>query len=273
MEKYSVLMSLYMKEKPEYLKESVLSMVVQTYKPDEIVIVKDGPLTTELETVLTEIDEEYPNLLHIVGYKTNRGLGFALNYGLKFCKNELVARMDTDDISMPDRCEKQIKYIKKHAKTDIVGGDIAEFIEDINSPIAKRLVPITNTKIKKYMKTRCPFNHVTVMFKKSAVIKAGGYRDCFWNEDYYLWIRMYECGCRFGNIGNILVNVRVGEDMYRRRGGWKYFKSEMMLQHYMLQRKIIDIGTFLLNSTKRFIVQVILPTKIRGWFFRMFARN
>lgn len=191
---------------------------------------------------------------------------------MKYCKNELVARMDADDISRIGRCEAQVKYLQKHTKVDIVGGNIEEFIGDVSNVVAKRLVPTTNMEIKKYMRKRCPFNQMTVMFRKSAVINAGGYRDWFCNEDYYLWIRMMESGCRFGNMGNVLVDVRVGEDMYRRRGGWKYFKSEFKLQKYMLQRNIIGCGTFFLNVTKRFIVQVMLPVNVRGWVFKTFAR-
>lgn len=273
MEKYSVLMSLYIKEKPEYLKQSIQSMIEQTLKPDEIVIVKDGPITQELQAVLDEYKGEYPKLFHIVGYETNRGLGKALNYGLKRCRNELVARMDTDDISRHERCEQQAKYLLMHSSADIVGGDIAEFMGDKGNVVGIRAVPLTHREIVRYMRTRCPLNHVSVMFKKSAVMRAGGYRDWFWNEDYYLWIRMLEHGCRFGNTGTILVDVRVGADMYSRRGGWKYFKSELGLQNYMLKRKMIGFVTYALNVIKRFIVQCAMPNSMRSWVFRRFARN
>lgn len=273
MEKYSVLMSLYIKEKPEYLNLSIKSMLEQTYKPDEIIIVKDGKITKELQDVLNRYKKNYPTLLHIIGYEENRGLGYALNYGLKFCRNELVARMDTDDISRPDRCEKQVRAFEKNESLEMIGGDIAEFIEYPNNIVAYRKVPTTNEKIREYMKTRCPFNHMTVMFKKSSVIRAGNYQDWFWNEDYYLWIRMMQNKCVFQNTGNVLVDVRTGVDMYSRRGGKKYFDSEIALQKYMVKNHIISFKIYILNIAKRIIIQRILSKRIRGWVYRKFARE
>lgn len=116
-------------------------------------------------------------------------------------------------------------------------------------------------------------NHVTVMFRKSEVLKAGNYQDWFWNEDYYLWIRMRLAGCKFANVPEVLVNVRTGSDMYARRGGIKYFRSEKALQKYMLDNNVIGFSTYLMNVLKRFIVQVLLPNDIRGWVFRTFARQ
>mgnify|MGYP000662536930 CR=1 FL=1 len=273
MGKYSVLMSLYIKEKPEYLDVSIKSMIEQTLKPDEIVIVKDGPITKELQDVLDKYIKEYPNLFNIVGYEENKGLGYALNFGLKHCQNELVARMDTDDISKLSRCEEQVNLFKKYPETDIIGGDISEFIDFENNIVSCRRVPKLDKEIKEYLKIRCPLNHVTVMFKKSSVIKSGGYIDLFWNEDYYLWIRMVEKNCKMANTGTILVNVRVGKDMYQRRGGKKYFESEKFLQDYMLKNNLIKKYTYIKNIVLRFLIQILMPTKIRGWIFRIFARE
>lgn len=272
MEKYSVLMSLYKKEKPEFLKLSLESMIQQTIKPDEIVLVEDGPLTDELYTIVENYKKKYPKLMKIVVNKKNLGLGLALNNGLKHCKNELIARMDTDDIALKDRCEKQLKIFNKNENVDIVGGDIAEFINETTNVVAYRKVPSEDKEIKEYMKTRCPLNHMTVMFKKSSVIKAGNYLDWFWNEDYYLWIRMMLNNCIFKNTGDVLVFARTGIDMYARRGGKKYFDSEKRLQKYMLKEGIIDFKTYFLNVSKRFIVQLLLPNKVRGYIFKKFAR-
>lgn len=269
MEKYSVLMSLYAKEKPEYLKQAVDSMLNQTVKPGEIVIVEDGPLNSALYAVL----DEYGDKITRVRNEKNLGLGLALNVGLKACRNELVARMDTDDISKPKRCEEQLKYFVKNSETDIVGGDIAEFIGEESHIVGKRVVPQSNEEIREYMKKRCAFNHMSVMYKKTAVEAAGGYQDWFCNEDYYLWIRMWLSGAVFGNTGTVLVNVRVGKEMYERRGGAKYFRSEKRLQDYMLKHKMIGAGTYVLNVSKRFVVQKILPNSVRGWVFRRFARE
>ena len=266
-------MSLYIKEKPEYLDLAIKSMVEQTVKPDQIVIVKDGQITSELEDVLNKYDSEYPGLFDIVGYEKNRGLGLALNYGLKHCRNELVARMDTDDISKPNRCEKQLQAFAADDSLDIVGGDINEFIGGVDNIVSKRTVPRSNEDIKEYMKKRCAFNHMTVMFKKSSVENAGGYLDLFWNEDYYLWIRMWMNGAVFANTGTALVDVRVGNEMYQRRGGSKYFASEKKLQDYMLEHQMISLPTYFMNLSKRFIIQKLMPGRLRGWVFRKFARK
>lgn len=269
MEKYSVLMSLYKKEHPEYLRLALDSMINQTVKPDEIVLVEDGPLTDELYAVL----EEYRDHLTIVVNKTNLGLGLALNEGLKACRNELVARMDTDDISKIDRCEKQLSFFKQHPETTILGGQIEEFISSPNEVIGKRVVPETDEELKEFIKKRCPFNHMTVMFKKTDVIQAGNYQDWFWNEDYYLWIRLALKGYKFANLSDTLVYTRVGADMYQRRGGDKYYRSEIGIQRLMLNERMINYFTFLMNCGKRLIVEKCLPNKIRGWVFQKFARS
>ena len=269
MEKDSVLMSLYKKEHPEYLRLALDSMINQTAKPDEIVLVEDGPLTPELYAVV----KEYKENLTIVVNETNLGLGLALNEGLKACRNELVARMDTDDISVLTRCGKQLQYFNEHPEITILGGQIEEFIDSSEDVVGKRIVPETDTELKEFMKRRCPFNHMTVMFKKSDVIKAGNYQDWFWNEDYYLWIRLALEGFLFANLPDTLVHTRVGTEMYQRRGGKRYFESEIGLQKLMLNRKMISLGTFVMNCGKRFIIQRVLPNKIRGLVFRMFARE
>ena len=273
MEKYSVLMSLYYKEKPEFLKQAIRSMIDQTIKPDEIVIVYDGKLTPELYQTMDEFINKFPELFTIIENKKNIGLGLSLNRGLEVCRNEFIARMDTDDISLLDRCEKQLNLFKKNSNLDICSGYIDEFIGEPGNIVSTRCVPKKNEEIYEYIKKRCPINHVAAMFKKKSVINAGGYLDCFWNEDYYLWIRMYEKEAIFANIDTPLVLVRIGKEMYQRRGGKKYFKSEVFLQNYMLEKKIINYHTYILNIIKRFIVQILLPSKIRGIVFRKYARR
>lgn len=264
---YSVLMSLYIKEKPEYLRESIDSMLNQTVKPDEIVVVEDGPLTEALYAVLDEYKKKYSGIVRTLRNEKNLGLGLALDAGLKACRNELVARMDTDDISRPERCEKQLAVFAKDPNLDIVGGNISEFIESVDNKVGKRVVPQTDSAIKIYLKKRCPFNHVTVMFKKSSVQKAGGYKDWFCNEDYFLWIRMFLAGMVFANIPEILTDVRVGKDMYRRRGGWKYFKSEAGIQWYMFNNNVISLPKCLYNIFLRLCLQVLMPNWVRSFVF------
>lgn len=269
MEKYSVLMSIYKKENPEYFRIALESMIHQTVAPDEIVLVEDGPLTEELYAVV----DDYKQWLHVVINEKNMGLGLALNKGLLECRNELVARMDTDDISELDRCEKQLRYFETHPSTSILGGQIEDFYNNPKDVIGMRLVPEADAEIKKYMKKRCPFNHMTVMFKKTSVIKAGNYKDWFWNEDYYLWIRLALQNNVFANLPDILVHTRTSKDLYQRRGGEKYYQSEVAIQRFMLEKGIIGYSTYLINCWKRLIVERFLPNKIRGWVFRIFARK
>jgi len=271
--KYSVLMSLYKKEHPEYLRESLDSMINQTIMPDEIVLVKDGPLTNELELVINEYIKEYSNLMTIVENKTNLGLGLALQKGVVASRNEIIIRMDTDDYSVNDRCEKQLEYFNEHPEVDILGGQMTEFIDDFHNIVGKRCVPLTNEAIKNDLRKRCSLNHITVAFKKSSVIKAGNYQDWHFNEDYYLWIRMLINGAVFANLDVTLSSARVGKDMYKRRGGWKYFKSEVNLQKYMLINKVISPFTYIVNCGKRMIVQVLLPNSLRSWVYQTFARE
>lgn len=273
MEKYSVLMSLYIKERPEYLDLAIKSMVEQTLIPDEIVIVKDGPITNELEEILEKYRTIYPKLFNIIGYQENKGLGYALNYGLEHCRNELVARMDTDDISEKDRCRKQVNYFIKNPEIDILGGQIEEFIDNIDNIVGKREVPLENIEIREYLKRRCPFNHMSVMFKKKSIERSGSYKEWYFNEDYYLWIRASLEGLKFGNLEDTLVRVRVGQDMYRRRGGILYFKSEYGIQRYLLENKIISIRRFGINILQRFIIQILLPSNLRGIILKKFARK
>ena len=269
MEKYSVLMSLYWKEKSEYLVTAIDSMLNQTVKPDEIVIVEDGPLTEELYNVL----DGYGDQIKRVKNEKNLGLGLALNVGLKHCRNELVARMDTDDISRKDRCEKQLLYMERHKDVAIVGGQIQEFVGKVGNIRGKRVVPCDDIEIKKFMKKRCPFNHMTVFFRKSEIIDVGSYQDWFYNEDYYLWIRLALKNTKFANLSDVLVDVRTSEDMYQRRGGILYFESEKKIQLYLKKNKIISWSRYIINISERFFLQVLFPNKMRKMIFEVFARK
>ncbi len=268
---FSALMCVYGKDDPQWFQAAVESIVNQTVQADEIILVVDGPVPEALNTVITQY-EAHDNI-RVVRLEENQGLGNARRAGLKVCANDLIAIMDADDLSVPDRFEKQLALFAEKPDLDIVGGDITEFIGEPDNIIGRRTVPGRDDEIKQYMKTRCAMNHVTVMFKNSSLNKAGGYIDWYYNEDYYLWIRMMLAGMKFGNVPDILVNVRVGEEMYQRRGGKKYFQSEAKLQKYMLDNKVIGFWTYLINVTKRLIVQVLLPNKLRGWVFQRFARK
>ena len=270
---FSVAISVYKNDRPSFFSRDLDSIIrFQTIRPSEICLVVDGPVPDEINKIIDEYKKSFP-LFKIIRLEKNYGLGNALKLATEAASYELIARMDSDDISSPDRFEQQLKFYEKNQTLDVVGGDISEFIGEEKNVVAKRIVPQENKRIRKYMKKRCAFNHVSVMFKKSSVLSAGGYQDWPWNEDYYLWIRMWLNNAVFANTGTVLVNVRTGEEMYLRRGGKKYFKSEKELQKYMYKHKMIGWWTYCFNCLKRFIVQIILPNSLRGWVLRNFARK
>lgn len=272
-EKFSVAMSVYKNDKPEWFELSLLSIINQTIRPTEIVLIVDGPIPIELHNVIDNYKANNPGLFNVIEFSENKGLGVALKTAVENCRYELIARMDSDDIAVSNRFEKQLAYFSEHSNVDIVGGNIAEFIDDVKNVIGKRVVPSADSDIREYIKQRCPFNHMTVMFKKSAVLKSGNYKHWFWNEDYYLWIRMLLADCSFGNLEEILVNVRVGKDMYARRGGLKYYRSEAKLQRFMYQKGIITFPRAFLNIAQRFILQVLMPNFLRAIIFKTLARS
>lgn len=271
--KYSVLLSVYRKEQAEYLDQALLSMVRQTVAPDEIVIVRDGPLTRELDEVIDTYKTQYPEMIQILTNETNLGLGLALQKGVPACRNELIARMDSDDIARPDRCEKQLKMFAEDPGLVICGGAIREFNTDLDNTSGYRICPSSDAELKQYIKTRCPFNHMTVMYKKSAVLEAGNYQDFLYNEDYLLWIRLYEKGYKFANLPDVLVDVRVNDDLYQRRGGEAYYKSEKGIQDILLHDGIITRTTYLSNVAKRFILQKLMPNALRGFLYKYVIRR
>lgn len=273
MEKYSFLMSCYIKCNVDEFITAVDSMINQSLPPEQIVIVCDGAITDELNEIILQYENANPDLFTIVRLDHNVGLGLALRAGTEYCRNEYIARMDSDDICDLDRCRIQIEYMVNNPDVDVVGSNIAEFIGDINNIVGIRQVPQNNEEIVKYMKSRCPMNHVTVILKKSSLEKAGGYMHWWLNEDSYLWVRMYLAGCRFYNFQDNLVKVRVGADMYARRGGYKYYKSEKDLFKFMYKNKIINWFQYQNAKFIRFTVQVLMPNNIRQWFFTKFARQ
>lgn len=265
---FSVLMSLYYKDNPVWLKQAIDSVLSNTVKPDQIVLVVDGPIPNELEKILNE----YKNFLDTLRLEKNSGLGIALQQGLLKCKYPLVARMDSDDISLSGRFELQLKEFERNPNLTIVGGYIREFDSHNGKAISVRKVPLEDDKIKKYIKTRSPFNHPTVMFKKEDVLKAGNYQTFYQMEDYYLWVRLVKANYQMKNIPEFLLDFRTDSEMFTRRGGYKYFKSNKELLKQMLKMGIINYPHYLFNVTIRFIAQVLMPNKIRAIFYKRILR-
>ena len=265
-------MSVYKNDNPADFLVAVRSIYNQTVVPNDIVLVVDGPVGEALKDSIKELQSEIA-ILNVIWLPTNQGHAISRQTGLMAAKNDLVAVMDADDISVPNRFEKQLKAFQNHPEMSVVGGLINEFIGTPTNVVGARIVPEHDEDIKVYLKSRCPMNLVTVMMRKSHLQAVGGYIDWYCEEDYYLWIRLALDGYKFYNIQENLVDVRVGEEMYQRRGGWKYFKSEASLQHYMWKHDVISLGRYLYNVAIRFAVQVAMPNSVRGWVFRMFARK
>lgn len=270
--KFSVLMSVYKNDKPEYLKESLDSIINQTVKPNEIVLVIDGPIPEDIENTIKEYEKK-ESIFKILRIKENSGLGNALREGLKECSYELVARMDADDICNLDRFEKQLKEFEKDPELSVIGGYIEEFIDIVDNKVSIREVPLKEEDVRKYIKSRCPLNHMTVMFKKEDVERCGSYMEWHYNEDYYLWLRMFLNNCKIRNIGEVLVHARVGKEMYQRRGGFPYFKQGLEIQKFMLKNKIIHLPRFIYNLIVRFVVQVLCPNSVRAFIYKKFIRK
>lgn len=269
---YSVLMSVYKGEKPEYLNSAINSMINQTIPTNDFVLVCDGPLTFELDSVIEDFYKQYPTLFQIVRIEKNSGLGNALNAGMKVCKNELVARMDSDDIAVVNRCELQLDEFRKDPELALCSGDIAEFKEDINQIECIRSLPTEYKELVIFAKRRNPMNHMAVMYKKSIIDVVGGYIEIHYMEDYYLWVRILKAGYKASNINRILVNARIGNGMYKRRGGILYVKNVCLLQKKMLDLQFISCFDFLINCFVR-IVGSIIPEELRKYLYKKKLRK
>lgn len=268
---YSVLLSLYYKEKPEYLRESLDSIFCQSYLSDDVVLVEDGKVGEVLEQVVKEYEAMYPQL-HVVRFEKNRGLGVALNDGLKECKHDIVARMDTDDISKPKRMEKQVRYLLEHPDVDVVGSWIDEFIGDTAHVISSRKLPECPPDIYCYGKKRNPMNHPSVMFRKEAVLAVGGYKHFLLFEDYYLWVRMLLNGARFANLPESLLFFRTSSEMFRRRGGFAYALVEMRFFMELKKLGYITMKETLMNVVRRLPIR-ILPNALRNMIYKNIIRK
>ena len=347
--KFSVIMSIYQNDVPGHLHIALESLLNQTRRPDEIVIVGDGPVPAELEqeierlptegsgaagskfkvqgsnalkrvqdsklhTDLTELTDSItqtsrfnsqssiafgddchdsvnqaslltlaaPIILNLQGHETvirylpqekNRGLGAALAIAVEAAQYPYLARMDADDIAVPDRFEKQLRFLEQHPDVAAVGGMIEDFSSDPNHVTGRRIVPLESEDIHRYMRSRNGMNHVTVMFKKEELLRVGNYRPFHLNEDYYLWVRMIQQGCQLMNIPDVLVRVRAEKEQVDRRGGFPYFRDQYRVFKYMLNTGFISWPRFLLNICERGTVQLLMPLSVRCWFYQRFLRK
>lgn len=269
---YSVLMSVYYKEKPEYLRQSMDSIFAQSVPTNDFVLVCDGPLNVDLDKVIEEMKIAHSDILKVIRLEKNVGLGNALNYGIKHCRNDLVARMDSDDIARPNRCERQLTLFEQNPEIGIASGIVEEFATDPSVIDARRVPPEKHVDILKFAKKRNPFNHPCIMYKKDEVEKAGGYQEIFLLEDYYLWVRMLMNGSRGYNIQEPLVWMRAGDGMYRRRSGWNYVKAQIKLFSYMRKAGFISWCQWAGAITIR-CISGVAPNSVRKKVFEQVLRR
>ena len=268
---FSVLMAVYKKEQPLFFKEALRSVFEQSLIPNEVVLVKDGPLTEELEQIIVDFSSKNEQL-KVITLEKNQGLGEALRIGLNACSFDLVARMDSDDICKPYRFEKQIAFLKEHKEITIVGSWIEEFSDCKEEIEAIRELPQEDKQLKIFMKLRNPFNHMTVMFRKKDILAVGGYQPFYLLEDYYLWNRLANANYYFANIGESLLWARGGYTMLERRGGWKYVVSESKLLKFMYRSGRINIVEFGANLMMKSIIRLI-GKHLRHTIYTFFLRK
>ena len=269
--KFSVLMSVYKNDKPEYVKIAIDSLLNQTIIPNQIVIIEDGKVAKDLDSLLDNYAKKN-NIIELHKREKNIGLGLTLNEGLNYCKYDYIARMDADDYSAPNRFEKEIEYIETHPETDVVGCLIEEYDEQLNTILATRTVPEKDEDIKKYMKKRNGINHVTVIYKKDSALKAGSYEDCPYFEDYYLWCKMIKNNCKFYNIQEALMKIRAGFDMAKRRGGLSYGKHIINFEKKIRNLGIISPTDYIINLAIRLTV-AIMPNFVRTYLYKKQLRK
>ena len=271
MASYTVLMSIYKKENPAFLRQALDSMLGQTVPPAEIVMVKDGPLTKELEAVLSEYCSKNSDLFKFVSYGENHGLGYALHKGMLSCAHEIVARIDTDDVARPDRMEKQLAAIE--GGLDMVGSDVVEFVDSPETPIASTNLPKGMDDILACSKRRNPFRHPPMTFKKSKVLAAGNYSsEYLYFEDWDLFNRMLASGCRADNIPEQLVAMRVSSDFYARRGGLSYLPHIWKFKFAQLRSGWFSPVDFVASFVPHAVV-CVMPNGLRSFVYKKLLRK
>ena len=271
--KFSVLMSVYFNESPDFLRQAFNSIWrEQLLKPNQIVLVKDGPLTAELNEEIEKLKLELGYILCVSELKENVGLGKALSIGLDECKFDLVARMDTDDVSCPTRFQKQIELLTENPDLGLIGSNVGEFEDDFTVIRTEKKVPESHESIVKFSKTRNPFNHPSIMYKKSQVESVGGYMDCPGMEDYYLWIRMLAGNVQSYNIQENLVFMRAGVSMLSRRKGLWYAKQEVRFQLILLKMNYVSLFRAVCNITQRAPLR-LLPSQLLKVVYRLLRRK
>ncbi|HJG03670.1 MAG TPA: glycosyltransferase [Megamonas funiformis] len=270
--KYSVLMSVYKNDKPEYFQVSLESMCKQTILPDQIVIVKDGPISSDLQGVIDFFKKNYSIIIDDIQLTENKGTGFAKNIGIEHCRNELIAVMDADDYSMPLRCEYQLNAFLQNPKLDIVGCSVSEFIGSIDNIISYRKVPSSNEDIYKFAKRRDPFNHPTVMYRKSFIEKVGKYSNYRKNQDTDLWIKMLRNNAQCMNLEGDLFRFRFDEGTFKRRKSWLNTKILIEIRYKAWKDGFNSFKDFAVIAISQLVIY-LFPEKLQRFLYKYFLRG
>jgi glycosyltransferase involved in cell wall biosynthesis len=268
----STVITTYRGDDADELSEALDSIFNQTLPPAEVVLVEDGLITPDIESTITHFQHKYSDSFSTISLETNRGQGYARRVGIESVSHDLVAMMDADDISVPERFDYQIEYLNQHPEIDVVGGYIAEFGIDKHSPHAVRRVPLKPDEIASKARFRAPLNQTTVMARRDAILDAGNYRDVDRMEDYDLWGRMLSNGSTLANIPEILAKVRGGDAMYSRRGGWEYAREEIRLQRQFRNIGFVSLPVALANLCIRVPIR-LLPNRLRAAIYSRFLRD
>lgn len=269
---YSVLMSVYRKERPDFLRQSMQSIYDQTVPTNDFVLVCDGPLTKGLEDVINEMQEKFGKRLRIICNEENHGLGHCLRTGIPECKNDLIARMDSDDVSKKDRCEKELAVFVRHPNYSAVGSLVGDFKETPDKLDSIRKVPETNDEIIKFVKWRSPMNHPSVMFRKKDILTVGNYPEVRNCQDWYLWTNLLMNGYKLFNVQEVLVYMREDDTTFKRRSGLRYFRIQKQLYKKMRKAKFISAPQYVVAVSVRFC-SALAPNGLRRALFKRFMRE
>lgn len=262
----SVLISTYINDDDHFLDEALHSIWThQTKKPKQIVLVKDGKLNSKQEKIIEKWKKSIPDNFHVISQEKNMGLAYSLNNGLKHCKYNLIARMDADDISMPERLEEQFNYMNNNPKISISSAQIIEYSEDLSVIISRRLLPTAHKDIIYFAKFRSPISHPVAIFRKNAVLAEGGY-PLHYPEDYALWAKMLVNGHEFGNIDKFLLKMRAGSNMFTRRGK-RFLIGEISIYRYFLSNKFISKFEYLKIISFRSVLR-LSPNFMKKFFYK-----
>ena len=265
--KFSLLLSVYQGDEKDWLKLAFQSITNQTHLPDEIILVEDGKIPRDLKEIIRTFEKNKKKIpLKVISLKQNQGLATALNKGMAACKYEWIARFDADDINFADRFQKQIAFLKKNPSVDLVGGHSLEFFKSSQTSFRVKKIPYNSLDVRAFAKKRNPFNHMTVFYKKSAVLKAGGYEDFPAMEDYHLWVKMLRLNFRLVNLPENFVLQRANQKMFARRRGLKYLKTEWRLHSFFLKSNFINLLEFIRNIILRSAVRLI-PAFLLQWAY------